>query len=232
MKPRDQEPMPQGAGGGAMPMQQQGQDMMGQDPMGQDPMAAGAPSMPGEPRQASPEEQALYNRFVANAYNLVYDEKMLPKMLDILEGEGDPVAGLASAASTVIVRVAEAAQRQGQQLSGDVLFNAGTEVFEDLAELSRTAKIKDFAQDPDALEGAYFRALDETRVMLQESGVVDQDAAMADMQQLAEMDQNGKYEEMLRNLAGNDPRMAGQPQGEEGMAPPSEEPPPRRGLMG
>ena len=128
-------------------------------------------------QQATPEEQALYEKFVAKAWMLVYDPKMFPKIIEMLQGGGDPMEGLARATATIVARIASMAEQAGQKLSGDVILHAGKEVFEDLAELSGRAGIKDFAADEDAMEGAFFRAMDHFRTMLQGAGRINQQAA-------------------------------------------------------
>lgn len=184
------------------------------------------PALSGGAQPASPEEQRLYNHFVAKAMMLTYDEKMFPQVLSMLEGEGDPVEGLARATAMIVARVASAAEQAGQQLSGDVVLHAGTEVLEDLAELAREAGIKDFSQDPDALEASYFRALDHFRMTLQDAGAIDQEAAKRDLGMLQEMDQAGQLEGMFRDLAKQDPRSA-----RAGGAKAEPEPKGRGGLM-
>lgn len=181
--------------------------------------ATGAPSEPGMVQQASPEEQQLYNAVVGQAFNMIYDRKFLPTVIDMLKGNGDPVEGLATAAAQVTARVAKSAKQSGRDIPPDVLLHAATEVFEDLAELSRTAGIKDYSQDQDAFEGAYFRALDQYRVMEQQSGGVDQRAAQQDLAKLQQMDQSGELEQMLMGLAENDPRSAKGGPKEERSAP-------------
>lgn len=162
----------------------------------------------GEMTNATPEEQEQYNMFVSQAYNLIYDDAMMPQIIEMLKGEGDPIEGLARAASMIISRVRASAIEAGMELSGDVLLHAGTEVLEDLAELSKEAEVKDYTQDPDALEGAYFRALDIFRMELQENGELDPQANQADLELLAQMDEAGELETVFSNLANEDTKAA------------------------
>lgn len=162
--------------------------------------------MGGDTQQASPEEQALYDRVVGQAFNLIYDQKFLPTVVEMLRGGGDPVEGLATAAAQITARVASSAQQSGQTIPPDVLLHAGTEIYEDLAELSKTVGIKDFGADEDAFESGYFRALDQFRTMTQQGGGADQQSAQADMAKLEQMDQSGQLEQMLMGLAEKDPR--------------------------
>lgn len=167
------------------------------------------PSPMGQPQQASQQEQAQYEKFVAKAWDLVYDKAMLPKVVDMLGGEGEPVEGLARTTALVVGRVATAAEQAGEKLSGDVVLHAGKEIFEDLADLSATFKVKDYTKDPEALEGAYFRAMDHFRVMMQQAGRLDQGAAQKDMEMIQQMDESGEFEQMLRGLAEQDTAKAG-----------------------
>jgi len=176
----------------------------------------------GQSQQAAPEEQEQYNHFVAKAYELIYDKAMLPKIIDMLAGEGDPMEGLARASAMIIKRLMDMAESGGDKLSGDVILHAGTEVFEDLANLSKVAKIKDFSTDQDSFEGSFFRMLDQLRTMLQESGKIDQEAAAKDLETLMKMDQDGKLEEMFLGLAAGDEKQA---------APEGAKPSPGGGLM-
>lgn len=162
----------------------------------------------GQMTNATPEEQEQYDMFVAQAYNLIYDEKMMPQVVEMLKGEGDPIEGLARTASMIISRVRASAIEGGMELSGDVLLHAGTEVLEDLAELSKEAGVKDYTQDPDALEAAYFRALDIFRMELQENGELDPQANQADLELLAQMDEAGELETVFSNLANEDTKAA------------------------
>lgn len=203
------------------------------------PPAAQQPrALTADEQQASPEEQELYDRFVGRAFLLVYDPQFFPKVVDMLAGEGDPMEGLARITATVVLRVMKAAEQAGQKLPGDVIFHGAKEIFEDLAELSRRAGIFDFSQDEDALEGAYFRALDHARMMMEGEGGIDQKSAQADLDMLQKMDADGELEGLFRDLASRD--AAGgpgatdeeEPTGEPAEEEPAPEPPARgRGLM-
>jgi hypothetical protein len=202
---------------------QQGMAQPGMAPGGAPPgmepgMEQGPPQggMSGAPKQATPEQQEVYNRFVAQAMNLMYDKKTMPKLTQLLEGGGDPIEGLARATVLVTARVATAAEEAGEQLDGDVLFNAGAEIFNQLADVSDAAGLGDFANDRDALESAYFRALDEFRELMEGAGRIDQATFQRDLQAMQAQSESGEFEQQLRSLAENDPRM---PKGEGPQAP-------------
>lgn len=208
-------------------------------PQGMPPGAPPTPTLGGQ-QQATPEEQQLYERFVARCLMAVSDEKALPKILDMLRGnglekkampeaedgeemgeppedtpeddtedmaegetedggggEGDPIAGLAVTAATLVARVQDAAEAQGISIGADILLHGGAEVFSSLAELSTAAGIHDFMQDKPGLEAAWYRALDEFRVMRQSAGKIDQNVMKQDLAALQQADQNGSLAQFL-----------------------------------
>jgi hypothetical protein len=118
--------------------------------------------------------------------------------------EGDPVQGLATATDMVVARVANAAEQGGEQLQPDVVYHAGADILEELAEISRRAKIKDYSNDADSLERAWFSALDMFRERLQQAGEVDQGDAQGGLDRLVQMDQNGTLDKIMRDLAASD----------------------------
>jgi hypothetical protein len=163
---------------------------------------------------------------------------MFPRIVDMLKGgagegsPGDPVEGLAQTAATVIGRVANAADKSGAKLSKDVLLHAGTQVFEDLANLSKVAKVKDYTQDQNSFHRAYLRTLDIFRGMLQGAGEVDQQSAKSDLAKMQSMDQAGELEPMFMRLAQSDAARSAQ---NDNSPPPAQDesaPAPKRGLGG
>lgn len=154
--------------------------------------------------QVSPEEQEQSDRLVINGMNLIYDSKTRGGILKTLDGNGDPVDGLAATAVTVWQHLLQSAEENGFKASGDAMMNAGREIFENLAEYSTKAGLYDFKADPDALEGAYFRALDDIRVVLQQSGKLNPEVAKQDLAKLQEMNQSGQLEQAMLSLAERD----------------------------
>ncbi|MEM7674513.1 MAG: hypothetical protein AAF449_00770 [Myxococcota bacterium] len=163
-----------------------------------------APAPASFSQEASPEEQASYDQLVGNALVLAFDKERLPSVLKGLRGGDDPIEGLSRTAANIFVRVAKDAEANGVPLAGEVSFAAGTEIVESLAELSTAAGIHDFENDAEALEGAYFRALDHARVMMQQSGGLSQETAQQDMARLQAMDESGELERMMVGLAESD----------------------------
>lgn len=184
----------------------------GDMPQGEPPPEEAQETDTGGVQQASPEEQAQYDQFVGRAMEVIYNKKMFPHVVEMLRGGGNdgqdkqaagpsgPAQGLANATALIVTRVYKAAADARTNISPDVLFHGGTEIFQQLAEISDKAKISNYAKDRDALEGAYFVAIDKTTEQLKQSGVIDEAEAKAAMQQLQEMDQKGEVESLFREL--------------------------------
>jgi len=201
----------------------------GGQPMGA-PQQGSPPSLDSmELQDASPEEQELYERFMSRAMELMYSEKMRPGLKKMLAGGGDPMEGLAKTAAMVTARVAVGAEKKGATLTGDVLFAAGKSIVEDLAEYSTRAGVKDYVEDPKALEGAYYRALDHFRVMMTQAGRAKPDAFKGDMDRLFSMSESGEMEGWLRRLGELE---KGRAAPEEGAEPEPAEEPQGDGLFG
>jgi hypothetical protein len=203
-------------------------------PPGNQPMPEELPPenpLAGGTKQASPEEQKQLEEIVGHAWELIYADNTFPQVVEMLkggEGEGgDPAKGLAEATNLIVGRVVQMAEEAGQPLAPDVLFHAGAEILEDLAEISRVGRIKDYSTDPDAMERAWFEALDLFRTQMEQSGTLDEASAQAGMDQLMQADQDGTLERTMRGLADAD--RSGQAGGpEEEMPPPQQRKP--RGL--
>jgi hypothetical protein len=143
----------------------------------------------GEP--ASPEEQAQYEQFVNNAYELIYDEQAIGKVLEGLQGDGNPQDGLAFTAANIVAHLEASAEQSGAPLAEGVVFNAGVEILEDLANLAGHAGIHDFSEEE--VEGALYKALDVYReVKGAMGGGVDQEGAAAELEMLMAADQEGR----------------------------------------
>lgn len=199
-----------GGNGGMQPMAQGGQGGLGmglEKPQGAG-MAGDAAGLDGAPQQASPEEQAQYEQFVNKAYELIYAQgEANPAILKSLEGNGDPIDGLANTAAMVVLRVEEAAEASGAQLADGVVYNAGIEILEDLASLARTAGIHEF--DEKDTEAALYRALDVYRAFKEGAGGIDQQKYQAELGQVVEADRQGKLGQIVPGLDRGKPAPAG-----------------------
>lgn len=153
-----------------------------------------APEVGDELEGVSPEEQKLYERVVANAYNVIYDKKSMPEILKSLNGD-IPGEALAMTAATVVKRVADSARENGQPIPGDVLLHAGQEILEELADLQNEAGIADLP--PQEVEAAFYKALDLYREMAQADGTLDEDALEQDFKTMVEANAAGELDQVL-----------------------------------
>lgn len=154
---------------------------------------------PEEEPNVSPEEQAIYDKVVNNAYSLIYDKATLPQIKKSLAGGGDPVEGLANTTAMVMMRLEDSAKEANAPIPPDVLFHAGKEVLEDLVNLAEKAGIHSFEEKE--LEQATYRALDIYRDARQQSGQLDRKAALRDLSGAMAADQDGALTEIFPELS-------------------------------
>lgn len=162
--------------------------------------AGAAGNVTGEEQpNVSPEEQQAYDQFVDTAFSAIYDDKSLPQIIKSLQGDGNPVDGLANTAVAIVTRVEDSAKNAGQTVSPDVVFHAGTEILEDLADLAAKAGVHDFT--PEELEGAAFQAMDLYREMNGRDGGEGRPQIVEDFNQIVALDQQGRLDEMAPGLS-------------------------------
>ena len=157
------------------------------------PQAAG-----GGVEDASPEEQALYNRVVALALLALYDEKMMPKTLKFIEQSSDPVEAVSEVASQIGMRVFAKAKEDGVDIPGDVLLHAGEEIVEEIIELVETAGLAEFT--PEQAEKAFYATADKFSRAGSELGVYSDDQRQADKTELDRMADSGELKSILERI--------------------------------
>lgn len=160
--------------------------------------AAAKPAEAGDESNVSPEEQTQYDEFVTNGMSLLHNEKGLSALLQSIQGDGNPVEGLANTVASVVIRVEDSAQQQGAEISGDVLMHGGTELLEQAAELAQEAGIHDFSDDD--LESALYLAMDIYRTTRQQQGKLPTEQLGQDMQELQAAEQDGSLEKAIPGL--------------------------------
>lgn len=160
-----------------------------------------APAQAGGEEQpnVTPEEQQLYDTFVDNAFSAIYDDKSLPRIIESLAGDGNPVDGLANTAVSVVARVEDSAEKAGQVIPPDVVFSAGVEIIENLADLAEKAGVHVFT--PEELEGATFQAMDLYREMKGRDGGAARPQIVDDFNKIVELDQAGRLDEVAPGLS-------------------------------
>jgi hypothetical protein len=159
---------------------------------------ASEPAMMGEGKPASPEEQAVYNKFVAHCILAIFDDKFMPKAIEMLKGATTPVEGVARVASSVALRVFEIAKSQKQEIPGPVVLHGGKEVIEAVKELAEASGLP--ALDEEQTEAAYYHAADLFRNAMEKQGLVNDDARKQDLQAFQEMEKNGQLDAVLQHI--------------------------------
>lgn len=209
----------------------------GQTPMPGSPtpgMGRGMPAegMGGEEEaesNVSPEEQALYHKFMENYYTIMYvggkgqNGKQEPPaadqvVQDYFAGDiEDPTDALANAAMTLVKNFADSAANSGKPIPGDVLMHAGTnEVLPDLAELAEKAGYHEYTDDE--LNNSLFKAMDMYQAVNTES--LNKDELNQDFQSMMQADKEGRLGEVLPGIEKAAEHYAPpQGQGQEQVAP-------------
>lgn len=138
-------------------------------PRGQAEMAQGEP--------ASPEEQAIYDKFVSLALLHIHDGDTAPAIVEQM-GRGDPVEAIGNAAAQVAFAVMQKAEQAGEKVPPDVLLHGGKEVVEALVEVAETAGVADL--DQEQTDMAFYQAADTFQDLMKSGGGVDPAAAEDD----------------------------------------------------
>lgn len=164
---------------------------------------AEAPTETGDEEQTNvtPEEQAAKDKFVNNAFLLIYDKKVLPTILNRLNRADSPeraVEALADTTAMVVMRLEDSAAKKGRPLSPDILMHGGKEVLEDLADLSARIGIHDYT--PEEIEAAVYRAMDEYREVRGKQGGLNQEAINQEFQSVLAADREGRLGELIPGL--------------------------------
>lgn len=179
-----------------------------------------APETPGpqeeESSNVSPEEQAQYDKFMNNALEIIFPQgeeaQVSEAVLNDLSGKPDPEAAqlfaeaqppleqspidnLASSTVQIVLMLEGSAQQSGAEIADDVVFHAGKDILEHLAEVAEAAGIYDYQEEE--MEGAFFRALDLYRIS---SPRVDQQALTQEFQQIQRADQDGSLSQLLPGI--------------------------------
>lgn len=168
------------------------------------PLAGSAPAVSAqaggeEQPNVTPDEQRVYDQFVDNAFSAIYDDKSLPQVIESLAGDGNPVDGLANTAVSIVVRVQDSAEQAGQAIPPDVVFNAGVEILENLADLAGKAGVHEFTAQE--IEGATFQAMDIYREMKGRDGGAGRPQIVEDFNQIVALDQAGRLDEVAPGLS-------------------------------
>ncbi|GAB5434808.1 MAG: hypothetical protein EpisKO_41780 [Epibacterium sp.] len=155
----------------------------GQPPQMQDPPKPGQTGdAASHGKQASPEMQKVYNRFVGACMLVVWDEKFMPKALELFQKNPNQTDALASVTAGVVQRVFQEAKKKGTSIPLEVLVHGGLEVVQQVAEMATTGGVQGIERDE--IETAFYLAADKLREVLVSSGDLDLSEAEQGLQQL------------------------------------------------
>lgn len=136
-------------------------------------------------RQASPEMQAIYNRFVGACMMAIWDEKFMPKVLKMFQDHPNQTDALALVAAGVAQRIYMGARKKGMEIPLEVMLHGGIEVVQQVAELATAGGIEGI--EPDEVETAYYLAADKVRDALSSAGMLDLSGAEENLAELKSM---------------------------------------------
>jgi len=179
----------------------------------------------GEEGNVSAEEQKSYDEFVANGMSLMNDEKALDVLLQSIQGDGNPIEGLANTVASIVMRVEDSAQQNGVEISGYVLMHGGMELLEQAADLAEQAGVHEFS-DTD-LESALYLSMDIYRTARQGQGKLDQNKFVQDLEEVKAAEADGSLEKEIPGLTELSKRTPAQ----QGNAQRPDVQPPQRGLL-
>ena len=168
-------------------------------------------------REAPPEMQEQYNEVVARSLLFLYKPEVTERMLDMMRQGDEPQEAVGEASALLFARIDAAMRESGKEFAPEVKLAAAAEVMNNIGELATEAGVYDFAEDPKALEGAWYLALDRVRATEEAAGQIDPETAERDALEISRMVQDGTLDSMLGEVS-----QAQQAQ---------QEPQPVRGLM-
>ncbi len=87
-------------------------------------------------KQASAEQQLAYDTFVKNGMRLIYRKGAAKRLVPALDGDGDPVAGLANTVTALTLRLTESAKKAGRPMDPTAALYGAGELLEQLADYS------------------------------------------------------------------------------------------------
>jgi hypothetical protein len=175
------------------------------------PMAASPqPEMTMGTEAASPEEQEMYDKFVSMALLALYDQKMMPKTIEMLRAPGGAIEDKVGQVVTGITqRVYDSAKESGVELPGDVIMNAVIEIVEAVVELAEKSKIAEF--DQAMIDKCYYAAMDMIGKQAAAQGLYGDDMKAQDAAALQQMSQSGELQAMTGDVSAKPDEMATAP---------------------
>ena len=168
--------------------------------------------VPDEEANVTPEEQAAYEEFVLNGYELLYDGgKVRPGILELLDENPEdllavienvdleqfsPVIALAATATIVVLEVV---RRYGEeQPDASIILHGGKDLLEELAEIAGLYGSHDYTEQE--MTDAFRMGADLYREAAADMGLVNLDALKAEFEEIVAADREGRTAEVLPGL--------------------------------
>jgi hypothetical protein len=168
-----------------------------------------APAQGEEESNVSPEEQQLYDTVVKKAGDIIYgDGKVMPEILHSLEPAREPakdpaggnpaVLALANTAVQIVSKLDISSKEQNIEIPDDVLYHAGAEIIEMLAEVAEAAKIHDYTQEE--INGALVQAVDSYRTIAERMGRTNDETLKGQFKEILDADSQGRLGDVVPGL--------------------------------
>jgi hypothetical protein len=145
----------------------------------------------------TPEEQQEYELFVSKGQELIYGDSF-DSILERLRADEDPVQALANTIVQVVRRLVVSSRDAGKDFAGDLVYQGGSELIEDLANTMDAAGIHTFTEQE--LEKTLYVALDLYRDIEIEEGELDQEGAQQDWGGLQQANASGSLDNVMNAL--------------------------------
>lgn len=150
-----------------------------------DPRAA----FDGEEPNVTPEEQQLYDAVVYKAMQFMYAEDMIVPLLEKLKGGAQNISKeIGHTAAMIMTSIVQTFDDDGQEIEGEILFNAGGEVVSQLVDIAVAGKIVAPEQEQDVAEAALYEGLRIWGQNMGRDGKITDEMAMDAKEQLRRAD--------------------------------------------
>ena len=156
------------------------------------------PAEGGQVRQATQEEQQMYNQFVGLSMTLLYDKKFMQTAIERIGSEQTVMEGVARVAALVAFRVFTEGKKQGRDIPASVVVHAGMEVVALVDEMAHAAGFDPMSDEEREL--AYYGAADQFREMLERDGQIDPAQLEADRVELEAMQKDGRLANVMAEI--------------------------------
>lgn len=183
-------------------------DQAGQPPAAAAPADDQSKYVGEDEGNASEDEQAQYDEFVANAFSLIHTEEgPSPEIVEALsvgggeqsEGGANPhIMALAQAAFTIVAKLDDSARESGVPIMDDVLLHGAIAVVEEVAEVAEATQTHEYSEQD--VTGAFQNLIDLYRPKLIQDGRTTEEELKSLFNQINQADAAGELEQLLPGL--------------------------------